>query len=256
MRVSSSKLTSDQAWARISRKFEPMRTLIYSGMLRKWESEIEALQARRCRMAHGQYLRALADLEGNYTEELGERLFVGCCELWNQQGLAESENFFQSMWNFCLTPLFKERRRMVISRLKRATPSGFVKPDFANAVERFDRRIAVVRTTLKLKAEASDSQFDATKFVHPVTHVIYVRRPDRRSRPISSTEKKKRAIVIEAAKARLTGPHYCRELARKGIKTPDTWQREGCPAGYVEAYRAGEPWKHRIQDEKSRITRG
>lgn len=53
-----------------------------------------------------------------------------------------------------------------------------------------------------------------------------------------------------------SGSQYCRELENAGIRPPRTGIWKGCPAGtYPAAYRLGEPWRHRIQDEKSKIKR-
>jgi hypothetical protein len=52
-----------------------------------------------------------------------------------------------------------------------------------------------------------------------------------------------------------TGVQYCREVDRAGIGTRRTGSWKGAPATYEGAYREGEPWRHRIQDEKSKIRR-
>lgn len=53
-----------------------------------------------------------------------------------------------------------------------------------------------------------------------------------------------------------TGPQYCRELQNANIRLPRTGVWRECPAGtYPAAYHLGEPWRHRIQDEKSKVRR-
>jgi hypothetical protein len=49
------------------------------------------------------------------------------------------------------------------------------------------------------------------------------------------------------------GPTYCREVHRAGVKPRKSWLDDDCPSTYPEAYREGEPWRKRIQDEKCRI---
>ena len=49
------------------------------------------------------------------------------------------------------------------------------------------------------------------------------------------------------------GPIYCRELHNAKLRPPTAWLEAGCPSTYPEAYRQGDPWTKRIQDEKHRI---
>ena len=51
------------------------------------------------------------------------------------------------------------------------------------------------------------------------------------------------------------GLAYCRELENAGVKPRRTGSWKGCPGTYPAAYQGGEPWRHRIQDEKSKIRR-
>ena len=61
--------------------------------------------------------------------------------------------------------------------------------------------------------------------------------------------------ILEVIQRGSKGLAYCRELDTEGIKCRRTrsWQR--CPTTYPAAYQAGSPWRHRIQDEKSKILR-
>jgi hypothetical protein len=53
----------------------------------------------------------------------------------------------------------------------------------------------------------------------------------------------------------LKGMRYCRELDDAGIKSRKSGSWKGCPGTYPAAYQAGAPWRHRIQDEKTKIRR-
>jgi hypothetical protein len=53
----------------------------------------------------------------------------------------------------------------------------------------------------------------------------------------------------------LRGQTYCREVDRAGARPRKEWILDGCPGTYQGAYLLGQPWKKRIQDEKSRIQR-
>lgn len=52
-----------------------------------------------------------------------------------------------------------------------------------------------------------------------------------------------------------TGCQYCRELGNAGIAPRKSGAWKGCPRTYISAYQQGEPWCHRIQDEKFKIRR-
>jgi hypothetical protein len=59
------------------------------------------------------------------------------------------------------------------------------------------------------------------------------------------------AIIQRGAR----GPGYCRELDSARIAPPRKGIWKDCPRRYESAYRQGEPWRYRIQDEKSRVRR-
>jgi hypothetical protein len=62
--------------------------------------------------------------------------------------------------------------------------------------------------------------------------------------------------IWEVIQRGLSGPLYCRELKNAGVGLLRTGVWKDCPAGtYPAAYLLGEPWCHRIQDEKSKIKR-
>ena len=49
------------------------------------------------------------------------------------------------------------------------------------------------------------------------------------------------------------GLQYCRELDRAKIAPLRRGTWKDCPRKYASAYLEGKPWRHRIQDEKSKI---
>ena len=51
------------------------------------------------------------------------------------------------------------------------------------------------------------------------------------------------------------GLQYCRELDGAGIRIRRTGVWKGAPPNYAAAYQEGEPWRHRIQDKKCKISR-
>lgn len=75
--------------------------------------------------------------------------------------------------------------------------------------------------------------------------------PSRAEESPQLSDRENRIWTVICQKAR--GRQYCRELDNAGVATPRSgvWQ-EG-PRKYVAAYDLKEPWRHRIQDEKSKI---
>jgi hypothetical protein len=67
------------------------------------------------------------------------------------------------------------------------------------------------------------------------------------------TERERKILVV--IRLRSKGMQYCRELENAGIRPRKTGAWKDSPGTYPTAYQAGEPWRHRIQDEKSKIGR-
>jgi hypothetical protein len=66
---------------------------------------------------------------------------------------------------------------------------------------------------------------------------------------LTERERKMWEVISRGVK----GLQYCRELQQEGIGPRRTGSWRGAPSTYPAAYKAGEPWRHRIQDEKSKI---
>ena len=85
------------------------------------------------------------------------------------------------------------------------------------------------------------------KIFEYVMHKFNARVP---ARSIKRRKLAKRDTVIFAAiKIGLKGPQYCSFLHERGIRAK--WP-EGAPASYPQAYKNGQPWRKKIQDEKAR----
>jgi hypothetical protein len=69
---------------------------------------------------------------------------------------------------------------------------------------------------------------------------------------LTPTEKKKRSAIFAAISTKDEGLKYCKTLDERKLAVPADWIQDGCPKNYADAYKAGGPWRKRIQDEKSR----
>jgi hypothetical protein len=71
---------------------------------------------------------------------------------------------------------------------------------------------------------------------------------------IELTEREKK--IWKVIQRGSTGPTYCRELDNAGIEPLRSGIWKVCPSRkYASVYQADEPWRHRIQDEKSKVQR-
>ena len=60
------------------------------------------------------------------------------------------------------------------------------------------------------------------------------------------------ARFFAAIQASLEGMEYCRFIDSMGVRPLEAWISEGCPGTYAGAYRVGEPWRKKIQDQKNK----
>jgi hypothetical protein len=60
---------------------------------------------------------------------------------------------------------------------------------------------------------------------------------------------KRDAVIFGAILKQLKGMKYCAFLQQHGVKPK--WSDPG-PAGYPTGYQLGEPWRKKVQDEKTR----
>lgn len=82
-----------------------------------------------------------------------------------------------------------------------------------------------------------------------------IERSRQRERPLTKRERSLLEVIEYCNGQRIMGRNYCREAERRKIPPNPRWiELEGCPFSYVAAY-DNPKWKHRIQDEKSRLTK-
>ncbi len=77
----------------------------------------------------------------------------------------------------------------------------------------------------------------------------------RRVRSKANDEKEREEEIRRISKLGLKGIHYCKEMDDSKITIPANWVAKGCPDTYVKAYLAGPPWRHRIFNEKWRLSK-
>jgi len=86
-----------------------------------------------------------------------------------------------------------------------------------------------------------------------IRHIVRLAPDETAQAPPKLTEREKKMFDVILLGSR--GMQYCRELENAGIRPRKSGAWKGAPGTYPTAYMDGEPWRHRIQDEKSRIER-
>jgi hypothetical protein len=77
-------------------------------------------------------------------------------------------------------------------------------------------------------------------------------RPKGSAKTPSAAEKKRRRVIFGAIQAGARGPKYCKILDGRNLTICADWIESGCPKNYADAYKAGQKWQKRIQQEKYR----
>jgi hypothetical protein len=82
-----------------------------------------------------------------------------------------------------------------------------------------------------------------------------LRPPEEQRGPLSADLTQRERKIWDVISRGPKGLEYCRELHNAGLKPRRSKSWAGCPGTYPAAYQGGNPWRHRIQDEKSKIRR-
>ena len=80
-------------------------------------------------------------------------------------------------------------------------------------------------------------------------------KPVRRHRVKSPYEREREKEIWKVIQEGHKGVRYALAVDGSGVKIPTRWVERECPASYVKAYMAGNPWRHNIVNEKWSIKR-
>jgi hypothetical protein len=151
-------------------------------------------------------------------------------KLWSES-LANSEIQCREAIESRLADASDEDRRMVLESLQRRTGSDIP----ASQMEIADLK-------RKINSQAQENLLNELRAKFAV----------KKKRKTTPSERDK--VIFRADREGLKGLRYARDLDGQELKTPEHWQKKGCPKSYAAAYK--EPyWAKMIQSEKSRITK-
>ena len=107
------------------------------------------------------------------------------------------------------------------------------------------REYPEVAEKLELQSQASPAPNDEG------TAKSVASKASNKQKPLTDREQRIWAVIRKGS----TGSQYCRELGNARIAPLRSGVWKDCPRTYISAYQQGQPWRHRIQDEKSKIRR-
>jgi hypothetical protein len=107
----------------------------------------------------------------------------------------------------------------------------------------------------KIKASAEWKEYQELLLTVPLGTSMVQKQPVDNLRSADKqhqlTDREKR--IWEVIRRGSKGRQYCRELDSGQIEPKRVGIWAGCPRSYVAAYDMGKPWRHRIEDEKSKV---
>ena len=181
-----------------------------------------------CRMDFEIVASIAARKLGCTSSEGAREYWLNCVREWMQQnGLDKDKRvaFLDTTGILRIDKIAMESARFCTYLMARGTPESAIAPS---------------------KTESSP---------RPGIAIVPANRPNRSTRKAKMPtlhESKRRGIIQGATQANDKGLKYCKTVDERKLAIPADWLQGGCPKTYTEAYRVGQPWRKRIQDEKYR----
>jgi hypothetical protein len=227
------------------------------------------------------YYPALIEYEEKHANERAEWAYQTCLEIWEIQGQKKSHAFYRAVLEGCLTPLFANRNSCVAGEIQlRQMRLRSVGGQSTAALRSFSmamgRLISEWAARLEIASRDNDYQEQQTREreyknqkarereaqairttalptpLFPLVALSNKPKVTGKPKALTATERKKRSAIFAAISTRDEGLKYCKTLDERKLAIPAAWIQDGCPKNYPDAYKAGQPWQKRIQDEKSR----
>jgi hypothetical protein len=229
----------------------------------------EALQSGNA----GYYFHARVDLEIRDTKERAQALYDACCEVWEIHGQQRNRAFYRAVFDNCLQGLFGTRRATIIAELQLRDVRMRTPGNSSAAIGSLTQKMSQLASDWKIRLDIETRDSETRERVkrelaalRPTTPVVLTSHtpippspsdgmtPVKKRVPkkLTKSETNRRAVIFGAIQAKDIGLKYCKTLVGQKLAVPEDWIQDGCPKTYTDAYRAGQPWRKRIQDEKSR----
>lgn len=274
--------SSNQAWRLIEKDYTLRLSLVAPKFAEEHQQAKNELFAEARKRGNSAYLGpAWVDMEIADTNKRADWAYKACCEVWEIQGRVKCRAFFRAVFDWCLQPIFATRKgcftgelNLYETRTRRTLPQGTA--ILGHMTHQMGHLICEWNT--KLEIDARDNEYQqqlarereykdkkerereaqairATAPSSPQVSLVAISsRREVKHKAIALTvyEKQRRKVIFGAIQARDKGPKYCKTLDGRKLAIPAEWIQDGCPNTYADAYKRGQPWRKRIQDEKSR----
>jgi hypothetical protein len=222
----------------------------------------------------GHYLEGRVKLEIRDTKERAQALYDACCEVWEIHGQQRNRAFYRAVFDNCLQGLFGTRRTTIIAELQlrdvRMGTPGHSDSAIGSLTEKMSQLASDWKIRLDIEIRDSETRERVKRelaALRPITPVVLTSpatsipalppngiapRKRHAQKKLTKAETQRRAAIFGAIQARDKALKYCKTLDDRKLPIPADWIQDGCPKTYAAAYGAGQPWRKRIQDEKSR----
>jgi hypothetical protein len=225
-------------------------------------------------------VRAILQMVERRADEWIRVRYDAYCEVWELQGRAKSADFLRTLRDNIIEPAVRARTTAetyhLVSKWERC---GYpVQPGLQAQLASFRHSMQKleVRWKTRLEIEARECDYKTRRKVvtgeSAQTHTSNSEQAQQQSPPTgpaneltrrrrkpkmkSTAEKVREARICAAIAQGNKGLAYCRDVKAQRVVTRVTWQSDGCPRDYPDAYTHPNPrWRELIQKEKNRYAR-
>lgn len=222
-------------------------------------------------------VRAILQMVERRADEWISVRYGAYCEVWELQGRGKSADFLRTLRDNIIEPAVRARTTAETHHLlSKWEHCGYpVQPFLQAQFTSFRRSMQKLgvrwKTRLEIeareldyktrrKADASESAPTRTsnreelqQQSRPAEPPNELTKRRRKPRVKSTAEKVREARICAAIAQGNRGLQYCRDVKAQRVVTRVTWQSDGCPRDYPDAYTHPNPrWRELIQKEKNR----
>lgn len=156
-RAASPVMTPAHVWNTLRESLELRKIQIAAEAIRLFEDDVEKIRNRESSASR---LGDLVEIELDHTNRLAEKYYEACSEIWGMLGRRKCRAFFQAVLDYCLLPLFKQRKHAIERQVNRRRYPMTQPADIDRASVRYGERLASMRVIWRnrLEIEAHNSE--------------------------------------------------------------------------------------------------
>jgi hypothetical protein len=195
-------------------------------------------------------LQRRIDSDISVLHDFLEKVEALCRDIWESLRETTTSDFVCGVLHTRICGFIATHEEVIRKQIQIVGPTngvGNLRPVFRH----FDAKYSVLKHQFesKCEAEALTLKYQESKIAEKSA---VLNRAHKAAAQLTPREARIWAIIQRGLKSH----QYCRELENGGIRPRKSGTWKGCQAGtYLAAYQLGQPWRHRIQDEKTKIKR-